>query len=263
MKFSFSICLLLVCFFPDLYGQTADKIILQTNKTSYVPGDSILFTVIIPQIKEDISVEKKLKFEVLNQEDSVLTYKYFNITNGISKGTLIIDTLIKEAIYALNIKVVTDENIEILVNNESLTLRTVLVKNVIKRTTKQINDDYATGMFKNTAVARVLDLLNEPPPNTGIGIPILQYIQGKIPGLMIAVGAGGKVFLTSIRRISISAPSPITIYLDEQEAGDFIYQIYPRDVALVKYWPPGTAQIPGSGGAGILAIYTKKYNDMK
>ena len=84
---------MLVCFFPDLYGQTADKIILQTNKTSYVPGDSILFTVIIPQIKEDISVEKKLKFEVLNQEDSVLTYKYFNITNGISKGTLILPIL--------------------------------------------------------------------------------------------------------------------------------------------------------------------------
>jgi hypothetical protein len=66
-----------------------------------------------------------------------------------------------------------------------------------------------------------------------------------------------------MRRNSISAASTILVYLDEQEAGDFINLVYPRDVALVKYWPPGTAQIPGSGGAGVLAIYTKKFNDLR
>ena len=66
-----------------------------------------------------------------------------------------------------------------------------------------------------------------------------------------------------MRRTSISAASSILVYLDEQEAGEFINFVYPRDVALIKYWPPGTAQIPGSGGAGVIAIYTKKSKDLR
>jgi hypothetical protein len=246
-----------------LYAQSADKIVLQTNKTSYVPGDTIIFTALIPQFKDDNIIEKKLKLEVLNEFDTVIMYQYFKIKNGISKGALLIDTAIEEPIYALNIKVVTEQEEDLLFNNASLTLKTVLVKNTIKRSTKQINEEYATGMFKNMSVARTLDLINEPPNNTGIGFPILQYIQGKMAGLMVTVGAGGRVSLTSMRRNSISAASTILVYLDEQEAGDFINLVYPRDVALVKYWPPGTAQIPGSGGAGVLAIYTKKFNDLR
>ena len=253
----------MACFFSDLHAQTADKIVLQTNKTSYVPGDTIIFTALIPQFKDDNIIEKKLKLEVLNEFDTVIMYQYFKIKNGISKGALLIDTAIEEPIYALNIKVVTEQEEDLLFNNASLTLKTVLVKNTIKRSTKQINEEYATGMFKNMSVARTLDLINEPPNNTGIGFPILQYIQGKMAGLMVTVGAGGRVSLTSMRRNSISDASPILIYLDEQEASDFINFVYPRDVALVKYWPPGTAQIPGSGGAGVLAIYTKKFNDLR
>ena len=263
MKFNFIFTFFIVLSFTQLAAQTADKIILSTNKTNYIPGDSVIFTAIIPQVKEDNIIEKKLKLEILDVNDTVLLEKYYDIINGIAKGFLIIDTGIIEPIYALNIKVVTNQNVDILYNNESLTLKTVLVKNVIKRSLKQINDAYATGMFNNMTMVRVLDFINDPPQNIGNAIPILQYIQGKIPGLMISVSAGGKVFLKSMRRISIENASPIAIYLDEQEAGDFINLVYPRDVALIKYWPPGTAQIPGSGGAGVLAIYTKKWSDMK
>jgi hypothetical protein len=263
MKLNFIFTLFIVFSFNQLAAQTADKIILSTNKTNYIPGDSVIFTAIIPQIKGDKIIDKKLKLEVLDGNDTVLISKYYDIVNGIAKGYLIIDAGITAPIYALNIKVVNDQNIDIFFNNESLTLKTVLVKNVLKRSLKQINDGYATGMFNNMNMVRVLDFINEPPQNIGNAIPILQYIQGKIPGLMIAVSAGGKVYLKSMRRISIENASPIAIYLDEQEASDFINQIYPRDVALIKYWPPGTAQIPGSGGAGVLAIYTKKWNDMK
>jgi len=263
MKIFFTCSILIASLFSDLYAQSADKIVLQTNKTSYVPGDTIIFTALIPQFKDDNIIEKKLKLEVLNEFDTVIMYQYFKIKNGISKGALLIDTAIEEPIYALNIKVVTEQEEDLLFNNASLTLKTVLVKNTIKRSTKQINEEYATGMFKNMSVARTLDLINEPPNNTGIGFPILQYIQGKMAGLMVTVGAGGRVSLTSMRRNSISAASTILVYLDEQEAGDFINLVYPRDVALVKYWPPGTAQIPGSGGAGVLAIYTKKFNDLR
>lgn len=263
MKIIFTCWILMACLFSDLHAQTADKIVLQTNKTNYLPGDTIVFTAIVPQLKEDISIQKKIKLEVLNDLDTVIMYQFFKITNGISKGALLIDTAIEGPIYALNIKVVTEKEEDFLINNTTLTLKTVLVKNSLKRNTKQINDEYATGMFKNMSVARTLDLINEPPNNTGIGFPILQYIQGKMAGLMVTVGSGGRVSLTSMRRNSISAASPILIYLDEQEASDFINFVYPRDVALVKYWPPGTAQIPGSGGAGVLAIYTKKFNDLR
>ena len=259
----FFICVLMICVFSDLHAQSANKIVLQTNKTNYVPGDTIIFTAIIPQLKDENIIDKKLKLEVLNDLDTVIMFQYFKIVNGISKGALLIDTEIEGPIYALNIKVVTEQDADLLFNNASLTLKTVLVKNTIKRSTKQINEDYATGMFKNMSVARTLDLINEPPNNTGIGIPILQYIQGKMAGLIVTVGAGGKVTLGSMRRTSISAASSILVYLDEQEAGEFINFVYPRDVALIKYWPPGTAQIPGSGGAGVIAIYTKKSKDLR
>lgn len=259
----FFICVLMICLFSDLHAQSANKIILQTNKTNYVPGDTIIFTAIIPQLKNENIIDKKLKLEVLNDLDTVIMFQYFKIVNGISKGALLIDTEIDGPIYALNIKVVKEQNADFTINNDSLTLKTVVVKNSIKRTTKQINDEYATGMFNNMAVARTFDLINEPPNNTGIGIPILQYIQGKMAGLIVTVGAGGKVTLGSMRRTSISAASSILVYLDEQEAGEFINFVYPRDVALIKYWPPGTAQIPGSGGAGVLAIYTKKSKDLR
>ena len=259
----FFICVLMICVFSDLHAQSANKIVLQTNKTNYVPGDTIIFTAIIPKLKNENIIDKKLKLEVLNDLDTVIMFQYFKIVNGISKGALLIDTEIDGPIYALNIKVVTEQNADFTINNDSLTLKTVVVKNSIKRITKQINDEYATGMFNNMAVARTLDLINEPPNNTGIGIPILQYIQGKMAGLIVTVGAGGKVTLGSMRRTSISAASSILVYLDEQEAGEFINFVYPRDVALIKYWPPGTAQIPGSGGAGVLAIYTKKSKDLR
>ena len=263
MRIIITCCILVTCLFSDLHAQTADKIVFQTNKTNYVPGDTIIFTAIIPQLKDENIIDKKLKLEVLNDLDTVIMFQYFKIVNGISKGALLIDTEIDGPIYALNIKVVTEQNADFTINNDSLTLKTVVVKNSIKRITKQINDEYATGMFNNMAVARTLDLINEPPNNTGIGIPILQYIQGKMAGLIVTVGAGGKVTLGSMRRTSISAASSILVYLDEQEAGEFINFVYPRDVALIKYWPPGTAQIPGSGGAGVLAIYTKKSKDLR
>lgn len=259
----FFICVFMICLFSDLHAQSANKIVLQTNKTNYVPGDTIIFTAIIPQLKDENTIDKKLKLDVLNDLDTVIMFQYFKIVNGISKGALLIDTEIDGPIYALNIKVVTEQNADFTINNDSLTLKTVVVKNSIKRTTKQINDEYATGMFNNMAMARTLDLINEPPNNTGIGIPILQYIQGKMAGLIVTVGAGGKVTLGSMRRTSISAASSILVYLDEQEAGEFINFVYPRDVALIKYWPPGTAQIPGSGGAGVIAIYTKKSKDLR
>ena len=259
----FFICVLMICVFSDLHAQSANKIVLQTNKTNYVPGDTIIFTAIIPQLKDENTIDKKLKLEVLNDLDTVIMFQYFKIVNGISKGALLIDTEIEGPIYAFNIKVVTGQDTDLAINNDSLTLKTVVVKNTIKRTIKQINDEYASGMFNNMAMARTLDLINDPPNNTGIGIPILQYIQGKVAGLMVAVSAGGKVYLASMRRTSISAASAILVYLDEQEAGEFINFVYPRDVALVKYWPPGTAQIPGSGGAGVIAIYTKKSKDLR
>ena len=259
----FFICVFMICLFSDLHAQSANKIVLQTNKTNYVPGDTIIFTAIIPQLKDENTIDKKLKLEVLNDLDTVIMFQYFKIVNGISKGALLIDTEIEGPIYAFNIKVVTEKDADLTINNDSLTLKTVVVKNTIKRTIKQINDEYATGMFNNMAMARTLDLINEPPNNTGIGIPILQYIQGKMAGLIVTVGAGGKVTLGSMRRTSISAASSILVYLDEQEAGEFINFVYPRDVALIKYWPPGTAQIPGSGGAGVISIYTKKSKDLR
>jgi hypothetical protein len=53
------------------------------------------------------------------------------------------------------------------------------------------------------------------------------------------------------------------LFIDLNESDvtvDFLTSIQLRDVAMVKFYPPGTAQLPRVGIAPVLAIYTKRPN---
>ena len=125
--------------------------------------------------------------------------------------------------------------------------------------TQRINNKYTRGMFQNSNMARLVDLVNSPPLMSGINI--LDYLQGRIPGLFISK-LGTSYVLTSQRRTSMFYQPPIRIYLDEQEtSSDFVTGIRLQDIALVKYFPPGASSLPNIGSSGVLAIYTKKGED--
>ena len=134
--------------------------------------------------------------------------------------------------------------------------------------TKEVNKRYATGAFSNMSSARVLDLVTEPPPsNQG---NIFNYIVGKLGGFTIE-NAGGRYNIYSSRststREALSGNSrglvAGKVYLDEQETTmDNIARITLDQIAMVKYFAPGTITIPGVGLSCVLAVYTRKPEDL-
>lgn len=138
-------------------------------------------------------------------------------------------------------------------------LKEVTIKAKKATPTQQVNDKYTRGVFQNSNMARIVDLINYPP-NAG-GQNILDYLQSRLPGL--AITRNGSVYsLVSQRQLSISYSPQIKIFLNEQEVTqDFVTMIPLNDIALVKYYSPGNS-LPGIGISGALAIYTKKQSDL-
>jgi hypothetical protein len=126
---------------------------------------------------------------------------------------------------------------------------------------QQVNDAYAKGLFNDMHRGKILDLINEPP--LGNAGNILDYLAGGLigGGLSIVSLGGGNYSIGSTRMLSFRNKPPTKLFLNESETTiDFLKGILVSDVALVKYWPPGSAQFSGAGIADVLAIYTKKPN---
>jgi hypothetical protein len=138
-------------------------------------------------------------------------------------------------------------------------LKEVIVKTKKLNPKEQVNKAYTNGLFRNSNMSAIVDLINDPP-NLG-GTNIFDYLQGRVRGLMITRTNDGYQ-LTSNRKLSLFYEPPIRLYLDEQETTAGSITIVPlQDIAMVKYFPPGTSSLPGVGIAGVLAVYTKKPTD--
>jgi hypothetical protein len=126
-----------------------------------------------------------------------------------------------------------------------------------------VNERYASrGMFKNTVNVKMLDFINNPAPPTNL--PILEYLRGKFAGLYIERGMNGNYVISSGRNVTFTDDAGVKVYLDEQQTDpDFLADVFPRDVALVKYFQPGASMSTAlAASSGTLAIYTKKGADM-
>ena len=148
-------------------------------------------------------------------------------------------------------------------NPDSTTLEKVTVKKKLPSPVSIINDRYASrGMFKNTVNVKMLDFINNPPPATNL--PILEYLRGKFAGVIIERGMNGNYVIRSGRIQTLTDDAGVKIYLDEQQIdADFLSDIFPKDVALVKYFQPGASMSTAlAASSGTLAIYTRKGEDM-
>lgn len=134
--------------------------------------------------------------------------------------------------------------------------------------TKDVNNRYATGAFSSMSSARVLDLVTDPPST--LQGNILDQIIGKMSGFTIEK-AGGRYAIYSSRststREALSGNSrglvAGKVYLDEQETTlDNIARIPLDQVALVKYFAPGSITLPGIGLSCVLSVYTRKPEDL-
>jgi hypothetical protein len=159
--------------------------------------------------------------------------------------------------------------------------------NNVPSTKKNSPKQYAGGLFQSSN-GKTIDLVKEPPQHGG---NILDYINGKIPGLQIFRGPEGYV-LSSNRSPSMStikegqgivtfkAPSVAQgkmvdvkagldmvanngqirtqVYLDEMETTPSALASIPIElIALVKYYDPGQIMVPGAGASAILAVWKK------
>jgi len=158
---------------------------------------------------------------------------------------------------------------------------------VVTTTKKNSPRQYASGLFQSSN-GKSIDLVKDPPQHGG---NILDYINGKIPGLQIFRGAEGYVLssnrspsMNSIKEgqgiVTFQAPSqstgqmvnvkagldmnankgllPAQVYLDEVETTpNTIASIPIEQIALVKYYDPGTIMVPGAGASAVLAFWRK------
>ena len=143
-------------------------------------------------------------------------------------------------------------------------LKSVQVAGKRKKPITILNERYTNGLFSSMARARTYDLINNPPPIAN-GITILEYCKTLVFNINVFKTLDGYQ-VTSTRHsgsISSAGVSPVILYLDEQEVESSTFNfIHPDDVALIKYFPPGQSQISFNNGSGILAIYTKKGEDL-
>ncbi|MEI8109838.1 MAG: hypothetical protein WCH59_02520 [Chitinophagia bacterium] len=140
------------------------------------------------------------------------------------------------------------------------TLEEVIVESKIVRPFEKVNKKYTKGLFQNSVMSKNLDFINDPPPATGVNI--LDYLQGMINGLQISNMGAGNYSITSNRMTSFSGPAQVVVFLDEQmTTPNFLLGIPVREVALVKYYAPGTHQLVSGQFVGALCIYTKKWDD--
>ncbi|MDB5143720.1 MAG: hypothetical protein JWQ66_2433, partial [Mucilaginibacter sp.] len=113
-----------------------------------------------------------------------------------------------------------------------------------------------------------LDLVNTP---TLPGVNIIDYIQGKFPGLYITYspifGYGftyhGNSDVGGDPKVSTPDKGKPFFYVDEARSTfDDILTIPLQDIALIRFAPPPAWFAPGGGGFfGAILIYTKQYGD--
>ncbi len=155
----------------------------------------------------------------------------------------------------------------------------VVVKTKRLSPVKEVEKKYTNGLFRSAPGAKTVDLINEPPRSGALNI--FEHLKGKIPGLQISK-LRGKYVIESYRSVSIGdivigRKDPATgqeikgngfvdgkVFLNEMEVdADMIANISMSEIALVKFYPPGSIFLPGVGISCVLAIYTKQADDLK
>ena len=116
-----------------------------------------------------------------------------------------------------------------------------------QKTHKEIlNDQYASGMFKN-AEGTVIDVENE---NVQAHFNILDWLNGRVAGLQVLVSRSGT-------RVPVIRGSVASIYLDEMRMdASFLNSIPVNDIAMIKVIKGPFVGAIGNGGGGVIAIYT-------
>jgi hypothetical protein len=128
----------------------------------------------------------------------------------------------------------------------------VITADVKSKKINEFKTKNVTGLFKSVSASREINGIDNQEMMQSIDI--FAYLQTQVTGLEI------------IRRGNwysvLKKGFPVDIFLDEvRTTTEEILFLHPGDVALVKIYDPGAA--PTMGYGGVLAIYSKKGDDLK
>ena len=131
----------------------------------------------------------------------------------------------------------------------SLMLPGVVVTSKFKTKVDKFNEEYSRGLFQRDD-AIIFDGLESDQISRSISV--LMFLQGKVPGLIIDKNDQGIDVAKWRNEI-------VQIYVDEfgLDAADHTF-VSPREIAMIKVYRPPAQLSSFSGGAGAIAIYTKK-----
>ncbi|UFH32833.1 hypothetical protein LNP04_03705 [Chryseobacterium sp. C-71] len=132
--------------------------------------------------------------------------------------------------------------------NEKITdIEEVKIKGDRRNKTQKLNEALSSPLFKS-ANEMVFDFVND---NNGAGaINILQWLQGRVPGLQISS--------QGINATATMRGGPVELFLDEMRAdASLISSISVSDVAMIKVIR-GMFSGSSGGGNGAIIIYTRR-----
>jgi hypothetical protein len=128
-------------------------------------------------------------------------------------------------------------------------LQNVTVTTKVKSRLQQLDEKYASGMFKNTD-GYAFDFTDP----TNFATDIFNFLQGRVAGLQINNSGG--------TRSATWRGSQTVFFVDEMQSdADRVSSLSVADVAYVKVIRPPFMGAMGGGSGGAIAIYTKRGND--
>ena len=134
------------------------------------------------------------------------------------------------------------------------TLQEVIIKSRAKPKEDEMEKRYASGLFAG-GDAFVFDIANDPAASAGFDI--LNYLQGRVPGLQISrAGMNG---------VSMQWRGAVPeVFIDQMPVSpDMVMNLSIRDIAMVKVFRPPFFGSMGGGSGGAIAIYTRKGGDTR
>lgn len=141
-----------------------------------------------------------------------------------------------------------------------LMLQGITVKSIRRTALQQLDEKYTSGIFSGLAHT-TLDLVNTN--ERIVSRNIFDYIQSKIAGVRVVQnGTNINVYYRQTTSLTSIGGIPMILYLDEMQTDAAMISTIPANqIAMVKVFSsfPGAE---GNGANGVLAIYTKKPDDL-
>ncbi|MEJ7767876.1 MAG: hypothetical protein WKF89_08690 [Chitinophagaceae bacterium] len=203
-------------------------------------------------------------FFQLNKDKRQVDNSLLNLENGLWKGnaTVQLPENINEGLEGMNKNVIAaykdihEQTLKLDADRskKAKMLEEVVVRGKTRNAAQKADDVYTSGLFKG-GDGYSFDLTNDI---TAAGaMSVFNYLQGKVPGLMISNASGGNATL------SWRGGSP-DLFLNEMRSDpQSLSSLSMSDIAYIKVFRPPFMGAVGGGAGGAIAIYTKKGSESR